>query len=88
MKNLFDTRAPSLNGPATDLLPVTPDDSADLPAVAVALYVETGGAVTFITEQGNTRTAAVADFMFFPVGARRVLATGTTASGIHALVVG
>nr|WP_246059169.1 hypothetical protein [Shimia litoralis] len=53
---------------------MTPDDATDLPMVAIALYVETGG--------------TVADFSILPLGTVRVRATGTTAAGIHALVLG
>jgi hypothetical protein len=87
MTNPFHNRAPSLSGPALDIVPVTPDDATDLPTVAVALYVETGGVVSFVTAKGNARSVAVADFTILPVGAERVLATGTTATGIHALTV-
>lgn len=87
MSNPFDGRIPDLAGPATDLVPVTPDNSTDLPDTALALYVETGGTVVFDTVAGATRTVQVADFAILPVGTRRVRATGTTASGIHALVI-
>ena len=43
--NPFQSRTPALSGPATDALPVTPDDGVDLANVAIALYVEGGGAV-------------------------------------------
>ncbi|MBT9386744.1 hypothetical protein KM176_23050 [Pseudooceanicola sp. CBS1P-1] len=86
MSNPFSGRAMSLNGPARDLLPVTPSDSLDLTHVACGLYVEQGGVIVLLTEQQQTRTVTVADFSILPVGVRRVLATGTTATGIHALV--
>lgn len=86
--NPFASQAPSIAGPATDALPVTPDDGADLARVAIALYVEIGGTVAIDTVGGQTRTIEVADFSILPVGTRRVRATGTTASGIHALVLG
>lgn len=85
--NPFANRAVPLSGPATDILPVAPDDGTDLTDVAIALYVETGGAVALHTVGGQTRTVGVADNAILPVGTRRVLATGTTASGIHALVL-
>ncbi|HKL69564.1 spike base protein, RCAP_Rcc01079 family [Salibaculum sp.] len=88
MQNPFENRAPSLEGPATDIMAVTPDNTSDLPEVATALYVETGGNLSLVTERGTQRQVAVADFTFLPVGTRRVMASGTTASGIHALVVG
>lgn len=85
--NPFAHRARSIHGPATDALPVTPDDATDLPMVAIALYVETGGMVVVDTVAGETRTIAVADFSILPLGIGRVHAAGTTATGIHALVL-
>ena len=85
--NPFQSRIPALSGPATDALPVTPDDGADLAIVAIALYVETGGALVIDTVAGETRTLTVTDFSILPLGTRRVRATGTTATGIHALVL-
>lgn len=85
--NPFANRARSIHGPATDALPVTPNDATDLPVVAIALYVETGGTVVVDTVAGETRTLAVADFSVLPLGTTRVRATGTTATGIHAMTV-
>ena len=85
--NPFKNRTLALSGPVTDALPVNPDDMNDLPHVAVGLYVETGGTVSIVVVTGETRTIAVADFSILPIGVRRVRATGTTATGIHALVL-
>ncbi|MEI4231503.1 spike base protein, RCAP_Rcc01079 family [Roseovarius sp. D22-M7] len=85
--NPFENRIQALSGPASDALPVIPDDAADLPHVAIGLYVETGGTVSIQTVTGATRSIAVADFSVMPIGVRRVNATGTSASGIHALVL-
>lgn len=87
MTNPFQNRTPSLSGPATDILPVTPDDTIDMPDVAIALYVETAGVVSFVTAARNARTVSVASNSILPVGTRRVNATGTTATGIHAMVI-
>lgn len=87
MSNPFSRRAHSLGGPATDLLAVIPSDETDLSVVAVALYVETGGTLVLDTVAGGTRTVEVSDFAILPVGTRRVRANGTTAQGIHAMVV-
>lgn len=54
---------------------------------AIAVYIETGGTVAVDTVAGETRTIAVADFSTLPLGTTRVRATGTTATGIHALVL-
>ncbi|PKP85265.1 MAG: hypothetical protein CVT80_03510 [Alphaproteobacteria bacterium HGW-Alphaproteobacteria-2] len=85
--NPFARRSLPLSGPALDALPVTPDDAADLTRVAIGLYVETGGTLNLVTAAGETRSLAVADFSILPVGVRRVRASGTTALGIHALVL-
>ncbi|MGR3793240.1 spike base protein, RCAP_Rcc01079 family [Vannielia sp. SX4] len=87
MHDPFKNRTPSLSGPATDIIPVTPSDSTNLSAVCVALYIETGGDLVIVTQAGATRTVAVADQSMLPVGVRRVQATGTTATGIHGFVV-
>lgn len=87
MSNPFADRALSLSGPATDLFPVTPDDASDLSEIAVALYVETAGTVSIVTAKGLSRSLSVAANSILPVGVRRVHATGTSATGIHALVI-
>lgn len=87
MSNPFENRAIALSGPATDIVPVTPDDATDLGDVAVALYIETAGTVNLVTVNGGSRSVNVAGNSILPVGTRRVLSTGTTATGIHALVI-
>ena len=87
MQNPFDDRVLALSGPARDYLPVTPNDGAPLPQVAVALYVEVGGRVRFLSEAGAERDVEAPDHGWILCGMRQVKATGTTASGIHALIV-
>lgn len=86
MTSPFKNRALSLSDPKRDIMPITPDDNTDLDQVAAALYIESGGDLTFVSDAGNTRTVKVGDFAIFPIGVSRVLATGTNASGIHAMV--
>ena len=96
MSNPFRGVGENLMGLPADMIPVTPNDSADNlgtdPAnnksnVALGLYVETGGSVVITTLRGDDRTVSVPDNFYLMVGVKRVKATGTTASGIHALVV-
>jgi len=87
LTNPFENRTSSLSGPATDILPVTPNDSSDLSEVAIALYVETGGTLSLVTARGASRTVTVADRSILPVGVRKVNAAGTSATGIHAMVI-
>ncbi len=86
--NPFANRAIPLSGPASDIIAVTPSDVTDLEDVAIALYVETGGTLSLETVGGGSRTVAVADNALLPVGVLCVNASGTTAGGIHALVLG
>ncbi|WP_208347305.1 spike base protein, RCAP_Rcc01079 family [Pseudaestuariivita rosea] len=87
MSNPFKNRTLPLNGPAADIAPVTPNDTQDLPDVALALYAETGGIIRFVSIKGAERTVEVADRAILPVGVTRVLQTGTTATGLHAFVL-
>jgi hypothetical protein len=87
MSNPFQNRTLSLSGPARDIVPVTPADGIELPDVAVALYVETGGVLVVKTVADTLRTVTVGDKSILPVGVKEVHATGTTATGIHGYVV-
>ena len=87
MTNPFKNRTSSLSGPATDMLPVVPNDAVDLSEIAVALYIEAGGTLSLVTARGNDRVVTVADRSILPVGVRKVNATGTSANGIHAMVI-
>lgn len=88
MKNPFTDYAPSPQGPAHDILPVTPDDDNDLPILALSIFVEVGGVLQIVTRRGQEREIVVQDQTLLPVMVRRVMARNTTASGIHALVIG
>jgi hypothetical protein len=80
-------------GPAGDVIPVTPSDTAFiLPRGAgegdcgVGLYIEEGGTLTFVTEADEVRgPMTVADFSHHPIAVKKILATGTTATGIWLL---
>jgi len=78
--NPFAHRSRSIHLPATDALPVTPDDATDLPMVAIALYVESGYTVVIDTVACETRTLALADYSILPAGTRRVRATVSIAT--------
>ncbi|MEL6773193.1 MAG: hypothetical protein AAFS07_14765 [Pseudomonadota bacterium] len=87
MNDPFLNRATSVTGPGIDYVPVTPDDLTDMATVAVALYAEGAGSVTFISQKGVQRSVQVPNYGYLLCGVRRVLATGTTATGLHAIVV-
>lgn len=87
MNNPFSLRAASIHGPGIDYAPVAPSDTQFFEDVAIALYVETGGAIRFVSQKGETRTVTVPDFGWLLCGVQAVRATGTTADAIHAVVI-
>lgn len=84
-QDAYDNMAPSLQSPAVGIEEITPDDLTDLGNVTRALNVTTAGAVRVITADGSTGDVFVAAGIAFPIRASRVLATGTTATGIRGL---
>ena len=90
MANPFEGVSGQLNGSVYDMVPVTPADGADnLGAgnIAIGLYIEGEGNVKFHNKDGVSRTVAVPDNFYLICSIKRVLNTGTTATGIHALVL-
>ena len=86
MSNPFqDRKREELNGSVTDMVPVTPSDSVDLTSVAIGLYITVAGNVTFHNVDGTSRTITVPDNFYLICSVSRVLATGTTSTGIHAM---
>jgi hypothetical protein len=84
--NHFSGRAKSMIGPATALSAVVPSDDADLPdGTTRAIHVGTAGTVTVMDTTGNVVTLTSLESQYHPVSVRRVLATGTTATGIVAM---
>ena len=86
MFNPFQGRRGHLNGSVADMLPVTPSDVTDLSQVAIGLYITVAGNVTFHNVDGTSRTITVPDNFYLICSVGRVLATGTTATGIHAML--
>lgn len=73
-----------ISGPATRAATIIPNDDTDLGHISTALYVGEVGDVRLITINFETVTFVAASGIL-PIRVRRVLASGTTASGILAL---
>ena len=86
MSDAFANRMRSPADPATDAFDITPDDGNDLAQVTTALNVATPGTVRVTTVDGATVDLTVHPGHAFPLRARRVWATGTSATGIVGLV--
>jgi hypothetical protein len=83
--NVFKGVGNNLTGAVKDFLPVTPHDTDYLESVAIGLYITGGGTVVFTTVQGLERTVTVPDNFYLVCSCKRVK-TGSTATGIFALV--
>ena len=86
MSDPFENHASSLESPATVLHAVTPNDATDLVMASRALNVVQSGTVQVTTTGGTTATVYIAAGIGFPVRATRVWASGTTATGITAMM--
>ena len=71
--------------PAVTVFDVTPDDATDLAQATSALNVASPGSVHVTTIDGSEAVLTVHPGHAFPIRARRVWATGTTATGIVGL---
>lgn len=66
---------------ATDMFPITPNDSVDQVCFAIKCKGSAGNVVV-ITATGDTRTIPFAAGEMEPCKFKRILATGTTATGL------
>ena len=84
MTDYFSATAPGITGPALSAFAITPSDSADLSVPVRAVTIGTAAGVVKYT---HARTGAVCTTGPLPLGqhsiwARRIWATGTTATGL------
>ncbi|TNF19041.1 MAG: hypothetical protein EP318_16385 [Rhodobacteraceae bacterium] len=83
----FATHVDSLTGPVTGGFDITPDDAADLASVTRALMVSAAGDLAVTFRDGSSVTLpGLAPGVIYPLRVRRVLATGSTATGVKGLI--
>jgi hypothetical protein len=84
MSDQFKNRDISVEGPAIGALAVTPSDSADLPQAVRAITIGgVGGSLSFISSRdGQTYTTGGLPPGTYPLFARRIRASGTTATDL------
>ena len=86
MEDKYDTMKPGLSDPAVRWAVVTPDDNADLANLPRALYIAGAGDLVAVSVFGDEVTfQSLPDYGWLAIRAKRVKATGTTATGIVAL---
>lgn len=84
--DLFSDLPTTLTAPAREAAAVVPNDGADIATLPRAIYVGTAGHVAVQMAGGQSVTFSnVAAGAILAVRARRVMATGTTASNLVAL---
>lgn len=82
MADKFENLSVGLSGPIEDLFSITPSDTVDLDHVTRAVIVDETGFVTVETKSGTVaRVLMIAGFPY-PIRAKRIHASGTTAIGI------
>lgn len=85
MSDAFLGRMRSPQDPAISVFDIVPDDGTDLAQVTTALNVATPGTIRVTTIDGSTGDVSLTPGIAFPIRARRVWLTGTTATGIKGL---
>jgi hypothetical protein len=72
--------------PGTGYVAVTPNDGTDLAlGMCRALWIDVGGTISIDSEEGDSAVSFTVPAGLFPIGCKRVRATGTTATGIKAI---
>ena len=83
MNDVFEDHAQSLTSPVTAAETISPSDTTDLTQATRALYVGVGGELAVQMLSGDVVTLNnVQAGVLYPLRARRVMATGTTAAGL------
>lgn len=73
--------------PAVDLVPITPDDNNDLDSHARSIRcIGTSGTLRVVTFAGIERNTSIESGEVLSLVATRVHATGTTATGLEAMI--
>ena len=91
MSDSFKNQTDSVESPARRVAAFVPDDGIDLGEVTKGIYVGTGGDLALVAVDAPANAPAVVfrnlpAGALLPVRARRVAATGTTASDLLALL--
>jgi hypothetical protein len=86
-KNRYANNAGSAIGPAAMLRTVTPHDVDELEFVANGIVAATAGTIAIVAQEDASPVALTVNAgQVYPIRARKIMATGTTATGIVALI--
>jgi hypothetical protein len=73
-----------LNGTVERIVPVTPSDASGIPT-SDGVHVNASGDLRFLDRKKQERTLYLLAGVPYPYRVSKVFATGTTATGVHAL---
>ncbi|WP_128253929.1 spike base protein, RCAP_Rcc01079 family [Falsirhodobacter deserti] len=82
MATRFQNYAMGVTAPALGAVAITPSDSVDLAEGVCAVTLGGAGTLSFIGTGGTTYTTGMLPVGTYSLFARRILATGTTATDI------
>ncbi|MBZ4023878.1 hypothetical protein CKO11_15605 [Rhodobacter sp. TJ_12] len=84
MTDLFEHHSPGVTGPALGHFPITPTDDADLPKpVRQVIIGGSAGTIAYVhARDGQTYTTGPLPVGPYSLWAKRILATGTTATDL------
>ena len=86
IEDKYGAFTPGLTGPIIGGFDVTPDDATDLALMPRGIMVTNAGDVAVVLPDDTTLTLpGLAVGNIYPVRVKRILATGTTATGIKGL---
>lgn len=80
--NPFHFYSKSASGPALSSFPITPADGTDLETDIRAITLNAGGTLSWVSTDNTVQTTAALPPGTYPLLARRIRATGTTATGL------
>jgi hypothetical protein len=87
ISDAFENFTHDLSSPISGGFDITPNNGADLTAVTRALMVTVAGNVAVVLRSGTTITLpGLTPGVVYPFRVARVLATGTTATGLKGLI--
>jgi hypothetical protein len=78
----FASHVPGLTAPAIGCIAVTPSDGSDLASSIRAVTINVSGTVSYVGWDGVTYTTATLPAGTYSMLAKRIRATGTTATAI------
>jgi len=86
MIDTFDSYSAGPDDPANGMFAITPNDDADLAQITRAVIATGSGVVAVVMRDGSTGTLPLPAEQIMPYRIRRVLESGTTATGIVGLI--